>query len=152
MKYYNKLILLFVMIFILITMCVGCNGSNPIIPGIIDPNPTINPDNSTVNYVIVSTASSSVKVNESVQLVVKGYNSDDEWVILDKSKVKSWGWTVENQCYNCVKPYIDLSPKSGSLTTTFTSGKVGTFFIVSYYQENPGDAYIDDYTQITVVK
>jgi len=149
-KYNNKLILLFVMIFILITMSVGCNGSNPIIPGIIDSNPTVNPDNSTVNYVIVSTASSSVKVNESVQLVVKGYNSDDEWVILDKSRIKSWGWTVENQCYNCVKPYIDLFPKSSSLTTTFTSGKVGTFYIVAYYQENLGDAYITDYTEVKV--
>jgi len=150
-KYRNKSIL-FLMIFVFITMSVGCTGSNPIIPGIIDPNPTINPDNSTVNYVIVSTASSSVKVNESVQLVVKGYNSDDEWVILDKSKIKSWGWTVENQCYNCVKPYVDLSPKSGSLTTTFSSGITGTFFIVAYYQESPGDDYITDYTEIKVTK
>ena len=138
------------MIFIFTTMSIGCSGSNPIIPGIIDPNPTVNPDNSTVSYVIVSAASSTVKVGGSVQIVVKGYNSDDEWVILDKSKVKSWGWTVENQCYNCVKPYIDLSPKSGSLTTTFSSGVTGTFHIVAYYQENLGNEYIHDYTEVKV--
>ena len=150
MKYYNKPLLLFIMIFIIITMSVGCNGSNPIIPGIIDPNPTVNPDNSTVSYVIVSAASSTIKVNQSLQLTVKGYNSDDEWVILDKSKIKLWDWHVIGQCYNCVVELIDLSPKSGSLTTTFSSGITGTFYIVAYYLENPGDEYITDYTQVKV--
>jgi len=150
MKYYNKLILLFVMIFILIAMNIGCTGSIPIIPGITDPNPTINPDNSSVSYITVSAASSSVKVSEPAQLVVKGYNSDDEWIILDKSKVYSWGWTVQGQCYLCIKPFVELSPKSGSLTTTFSSGKTGTFYIVAYYQENPGDKYISDYTEVKV--
>jgi hypothetical protein len=140
------------MIFILVTMNIGCTGSNPIIPGIIDPNPTVNPDNSTVSYVIVSAASSSAKVGESVQIVVKGYNSDDEWIVLDKSKIKSWGWNVQGQCYNCIKPFVNLSPKSGSLTTTFSSGKSGTFFIVAYayYLENTGDDYITDYTEVKV--
>ena len=150
MKCCNKPILLFVMIFIFITMSIGCTGSIPIIPGITDPNPPVNPDNSTVSYVEVSASSSTIKINQSQQFVVKGYNSDDEWVILDKSKVKSWGWTVENQCYNCVKPYIDLSPKSGSLTTTFSSGVTGTFCIVAYYQENLGNEYIHDYTEVKV--
>ena len=138
------------MIFIFITMSIGCNGSNPIIPG-IDPNPTINPDNSTVSYVIVSATSSTIKVNQSIQLVVKGYNSDDEWVILDKSKIKFWKWSVQG-CYDCYKDYVVLNPKSGSLTTTFSSTKAGTFFIGAYYQENVGDDYITDYTEIKVVK
>ena len=152
MKYYNKLILLFVMIFILIAMNIGCTGSIPIIPGITDPNPTINPNNSSVSYITVSATSSSVKVSEPAQLVVKGYNSDDEWIILDKSKVYSWGWTVQGQCYLCIKPFVELSPKSGSLTTTFSSGKTGTFYIVAYYQENPVDEYITDFTEVKVVK
>jgi hypothetical protein len=140
------------MIFIFITMSIGCNGSNPIIPGIIDPNPTDNPDNSTVSYVKVSASSSTIKINQSQQLVVKGYNSDDEWVILDKSKVKSWDWSVIGQCYNCVVEFVNLSPKSGSLTTTFSSGITGIFYIVAYYQENPGDKYITDYTEVKVTK
>jgi hypothetical protein len=140
------------MIFAFITMSMGCTGSNPIIPGIIDPNPTVNPDNSTVSYVKVSASSSTIKINQSQQLVVKGYNSDDEWVILDKSKIKSWDWSVIGQCYNCVVEFIDLSPKSGSLTTTFSSGVTGTFYIVAYYQENPGDEYITDYTEVKVTK
>ena len=131
-------------------MSIGC-GNNPIVPG-IDPNPTENPDNSAVSYIEVTASSSPIKVNQSIQLVVKGYNSDDEWVILDKSKIKLWGWTVQGQCYNCIKPFVELSPKSGSLTTTFSSGVTGTFYIVVYYQENLGDDYITDYTEVQVVK
>jgi len=149
MKYYNKPILLFIMIFILITMSIGCNGSNPIIPEIIDPNPTVNPDNSTVSYTIVSAASSTIKINESLQFVVKGYNSDDEWVILDKTKIKSWDWTAVG-CPACYEGFLNLSPRSGSLTTTFSSGKTGTFYIVAYYQENIGDDYITDYAEVKV--
>ena len=81
---------------------------------------------------------------------MKGYNSDDEWVILDKSKIKLWDWNVQGQCYVCVKPYVTLTPQNSSLTTTFTSGTTGTFFIVAYYQENVGDDYITDYTEIKV--
>lgn len=138
------------MIFIFITMSVGCNGSNPIIPGIIDPNPTVNPENSTVSYVKVSASSSTIKINQSQQFVVKGYNSDDEWVILDKTKIKLWKWSVQGQCYVCVKPYVTLTPQSSSLTTIFTSGATGIFFIGAYYQENVGDDYITDYTEIEV--
>jgi len=143
------LIILFTVILVAM-LGYGCT-TNVTLP-VLNPNPTINPDNSTVSYVKVSAASSNIKINQSLQLVVKGYNSDDEWVILDKSKIIKWGWTVENQCYNCVKPYIGLSPKSGSLTTTFTSGKVGIFYIVAYYQEKPGDSYITDCTEVKVTK
>jgi hypothetical protein len=82
---------------------------------------------------------------------VRGYNSDDEWVILDKSKIKLWDWSTLG-CPDCFVGFINLSPKSGSLTTTFSSGKTGTFYIVAYYQENIGDDYITDYTEIKVVK
>jgi len=138
------------MIFIFITMSIGCNDNNPIIPG-INPNPTENPDNSTVSYVIVSASSSTIKINQSLQFIVKGYNSDDEWVILDKSKIKLWDWSVLG-CPDCFEGFINLSPKSGSSTTTFSSGMAGTFYIVAYYQENIGDKYITDYTEVKVVE
>lgn len=138
------------MILILIIMSIGCNAYNSIIPGIV-PNPSANPDNSTVSYVIVSADSSTIKINQSQQFVVKGYNSDDEWIILDKSKIKLWDWSVIGQCYNNIVDFVDLSPKSASLTTTFSSGKAATFYIVAYYQENIGDNYITDYRQIKVV-
>lgn len=130
-------------------MSIGCNGSNPIIPE-VNPNPTVNPGNSTVSYVIVSAASSTIKINQSLQFVVKGYNSDDEWIILDKSKIKLWDWSVLG-CPDCFVEFINLSPKSGSLTTTFTSGMAGTFYIVAYYQENPVDGYITDFMKVKVV-
>jgi hypothetical protein len=128
----------------------GCT-TNIVLPN-INPNPAANPDNDTLSYVTVSVTSDIVKVGESVQIIVKGFNSDNEWIILDKSKVYSWGWTVQGQCYLCIKPFVELSPKSGSLTTTFSSGKSGTFFIVVYYLENAGDDYITDYTEVKVTK
>ena len=131
-------------IFILILFTSGC-VSDSIVPG-IDPNPTVNPDNSTVSYVKVSASSSTIKINQSLQFVVKGYNSDDEWVILDKSKIKYWVWSVQGQCYVCVKPYVTLTPQSSSLTTTFTSGVTGTFFIGASYQETE-----PSYTEIKVI-
>jgi hypothetical protein len=146
----SKIIAGTICIFILILFSSGC-VSDSIVPG-IDPNPTVNPDNSTVSYIEVTASYSTIKVNQSQQLVVKGYNSDDEWVILDKSKVYSWGWTVQGQCYNCIKPFVELSPKRGSLTTTFTSGVAGIFYVVAYYQENAEDDCITDYTEIKVIK
>jgi len=147
-KYHNKSILLFIMIFILITMNIGCTGSNSIIPE-VNPNPTVNPNNNTVSYVKVSTTSPTIKINQSLQFVVKGYNSNDEWVILDKNKIKLWKWTVHG-CYDCFKDHVDLNPKSSSLTTTFTSDKAGTFFIGVYYKENVGDEYKTDFTELIV--
>ena len=130
----------------------GCVSeyTTPGVPG-VNPNPSTNPDNNTASYVKASSASSTIKVNQSLQFVVKGYNSDDEWVILDKSKIKSWDWSALG-CPACFEEFVDLSPKSGSLTTTFSSGKAGTFYIVAYYQENPGDVYITDFTEVEVTK
>ena len=150
MKYSKKVIIILFVLSLMAILGFGCT-TNIVLPN-INPNPAANPDNDTLSYVTVSATSDIVKVGESVQIVVKGYNSDDEWIILDKSKVYSWGWTVQGQCYLCIKPFVELSPKSGSLTTTFSSGKSGTFFIVVYYLESAGDDYITDYTEITVTK
>ena len=152
MKYVRKYLIFAVVAVVVILMIIsGCNGGSiisTVVPE-INPNPDTNPENSTLSYVKVTPSSSTIKINQSLQLVVKGYNSDDEWVILDKSKVISWHWTVMGLCYNCVKPYVTLTPKSGSLTTTFTSGVAGTFYVVVYYQENAGE-YITDYVEIIV--
>lgn len=151
MKHNLKSILSLLIFLIVLTLCTGCNGNNTIIPA-VDPNPPVNPENSTVNYIKVSAFPSTTKVNQSIQLTVKGYNSEDEWVVLDKSKIKLWKWTVQGQCYNCIKNDVDLSPKSNSLTATFASKVTGTFFIAAYYQENIADDYIADYIEIKVAK
>jgi hypothetical protein len=150
LKYSKKILIIMFIVSLMAILGFGCT-TNVILPS-VNPNPAANPDNDTLIYVTVSPTSASVKVGESVQIIVKGYNSDDEWIILDKSKVYSWDWTVQGQCYLCIKPFVELSPKSGSLTTTFSSGKTGTFFVVVYYLESAGDDYITDYTEITVTK
>lgn len=154
MKYVRKQIIFAIAVVVILVILSGCNGSSiisTVVPD-INPNPDTNPENSTLSYIEVTPSSSTIKTNQSLQLVVKGYNSDDEWVILDKSRVILWKWTVMGLCYTCVEPYVTLTPKSGSLSTTFTSGVTGTFYVVVYYQENAGDEYITDYVEIIVTK
>lgn len=148
MKCQKKYIILFITISLFVLIGSGCNSINSTVTPGINPNP----ENSTLSYVKVTPLSSTIKINQSLQLVVKGYNSDDEWVILDKSKVILWKWTVMALCYDCVEPYVTLTPKSGSLSTTFTSRVTGTFYVVVYYQENAGDEYFTDYVEIIVTK
>jgi len=150
LKYSKKILIIMFIVSLMAILGFGCTA-NIVLPS-VNPNPATNPENDTLSYVKVNSSSISLKCGESAQITLKGYNSDNEQVILDKSKVYSWGWTVQGQCYLCIKPFVELSPKSGSLTTTFSSGKTGTFFVVIYYLENPGDDYITDYAEITVIK
>ena len=150
LKYSKKVIITLFVLCLLAILEFGCTTN--VIPPIENPNPISNPENDTLSYVKLSTTSTSVKVGESVQIMIEGYNSGNEQIILDKSKVYSWDWSVQAQCYSCVEHFVELSPKSGSLTTTFSSGKSGTFFIVVYYLENLGDEYIHDYTEVKVTK
>ena len=151
-KHIKALIIINIFMLFVLLFTSGC-VSEYIAPGVpeIDPNPAVNPENSTVSDIKVIASSSTIKINQSLQFVVKGYNSDDEWVVLDKSRIKLWDWSALG-CPACFEGFINLSPKSGSLTTTFSSGRAGTFYIVAYYQENPGDDYITDYTEVKVTK
>jgi hypothetical protein len=136
------------MFFIFLIMSVGCTSNIPIIPG-INPNPPVNPDNSTVSYIEVTAPSSTINVNQSLQLTVRGYNSEDEWVILDKSKIKLWKWTVSG-CPVCIEGLVSLSPTSNSLTTTFSSGASGNFYIGAYYKEDAEAEIKSDYMEVQV--
>ena len=151
MKYKKSyIVLLTIMSILMISLC-GCSNNSiiPVIPG-TNPNPSVNPGNSTVSYIKVVASSETMEVNQSKQLVVKGYNSDDEWVILDKSKIILWKWTVTEQCGPCIAGLVSLSPTVNSLTTNFSSGAPGTFHIVAYYEENAEAEIISDYLTIQV--
>jgi len=151
MKYQKKYILLagIIMILLIIFIC-GCSNvpGIPTVPG-LNPNPNVNPENNTVSYIKVVASSSTMEVNKSQKFVVRGYNSDDEWIILDKSKIILWEWTVSG-CPVCIEGQVSLSPKSNSLTTTFTSGVSGKFYIASYYKEDAETDTISDYMEVQV--
>ena len=83
MKCQKKYIILFVTISLFVLIGSGCNSISSIVTSGINTNPDTNPGNSTVSYVKITSSSSTIKLNQSLQLVVKGYTSDDEWVILD---------------------------------------------------------------------
>lgn len=147
MKKKIKHILLFLILFISISVLFcGCNV-NPTTPG-VDPNPDTNPDNSQVSYIEVSSSASTMQTGETMQFVVKGYNSEDEQVILDESKLFLWRWTVTGQCASCIADLVNLSPTKNSLVTAFSSGATGTFYIAAYY--SIGEDFRSDFKEIQV--
>jgi len=146
-KYKVKSLIIVALVFML--LC-GCNSATPTTPG-IDPNPDENPDNSEVSYIEVTSSASTMQTGETMQFVVKGYNSDSEQVIIDKSKIILWKWTVTGvACASCVAGLVNLSPTSNSLTTNFSSGAAATFHIAAYYKESEGVDAISDYKTIQV--
>jgi len=152
-KYQKKYIILLGIIIILIIIFIcGCKNipSIPTVPG-LNPNPNINPENSTVSYIKVVASSDTMEVNQSQQFVVKGYNSNDEWVILDKSKIILWKWTVTGLCPTCIEGQVSLYPKSNSLTTNFSSGVTGKFYIGAYYKENDDAEIISHFVEVQVI-
>lgn len=73
MLYVKKSIFVFIII-LLMVVCffAGCSHiDNPLIPE-INPNPTVNPENSTVSYIKVGALLFTIKVNQSIELVLKG--------------------------------------------------------------------------------
>jgi hypothetical protein len=150
MKYQKKFIVLSGMIMIFVIFICGCANTPgiPTVPG-SNPNPNVNPENSEVSYIEVSSSVSTMQTGETMQFVVKGYNSDDEWVILDKSKIILWKWTVTGvACPACIS--ASLSPTSNSLTTTFSSGAAATFHIAAYYKENEESEIKSSYKTVQV--
>jgi len=146
-KYKVKSLIIVTLVFML--LC-GCSSATPTTPG-IDPNPDENPDNSEVSSIEVTSLASTMQTGETMQFVVKGYNSDSEQVIIDKSKITLWKWTVTGvACASCVAGLVNLSPTSNSLTTTFSSGAAATFHIAAYYKESAGADAISDYKTIQV--
>ena len=139
-----------IIVILIFTLLCGCNAASPITPG-VDPNPNENPENSEVSYIEVTSSASTMQTGEKMQFVVKGYNSDSEQVIIDKSEIILWKWTVTGvACPACISGLVSLSPTSNSLSTTFTSGVAATFHIAAYYKENAGTDVISDFKTIQV--
>lgn len=149
MKYKKSYIVLLTIISILMISLCGCSN-NPVIPG-TNPNPNVNPENSEVSYIEVTSSASTMQTGETMKFVVKGYNSDSEQVIIDKSKIILWKRTVTGvACPACVYDDSSVKPTSNSLTTTFSSSIAATFHIAAYYKENAGADVISDFKTIQV--
>lgn len=136
-----------IIVTLIFTLLCGCNAS-PTTPE-VDPSPDVDPENSEVSYIEVTSSASTMQTGETMQFVVKGYNSDSEQVIIDKSKIILWKWTVTGvACPACIS--ASLSPTSNSLTTTFSSGAAATFHIAAYYKEGAGADAISDFKTVQV--
>jgi len=146
----NKHTVIFLIIVALVlSVLSGCN-TIPTIPG-TNPNPGVNPENSEVSYIEVTSSASTMQTGETMQFVVKGYNSDSEQVIIDKSKIILWKRTVTGvACPACVYDDSSVKPTSNSLTTTFSSSAAATFHIAAYYKEDAEAETISDYSTVLV--
>ena len=146
-KYKVKSLIIVTLVFML--LC-GCSAATPTTPG-VDPNPDENPVNSEVSYIEVTSSASTMNTGETMKFVVKGYNSDSEQVIIDKSKIVLWKVTaIGIACWECIEGSVHLNPTSNSFTTSFSSGKAATFSIGAYYRESAGADAISDFKIIQV--
>lgn len=138
-----------IIVTLIFTLLCGCNAS-PTTPE-VNPDPDVNSENSEVSYIEVTSSASTMQTGETMKFVVKGYNSDSEQVIIDKSKIILWKWTVTGvACPDCISGLVSLSPTSNSLTTTFSSGAAATFHIAAYYKEGAGADVKSDFKTIQV--
>ena len=98
-------------------------------------------DSYTVSYIRVNPSVVTMQVNTSKIFKVWAYDSEDNSIPIDPSKV-TWDW---NACFVCGAS-AELNPKSGSLKTTFTPYSTGTYKVYAYYKGK------NDYSPITVTK
>lgn len=96
-------------------------------------------DSYTVSYIKVTPSSASMKVNTSKVFKVYAYDSENEVIPIDPSKV-TWKW---GGCSVCGLS-AEINPKSGSTKTTFTPKKSGSYRIYATYKNKT------DYSPITV--
>jgi hypothetical protein len=113
----------FLIILLAVLLITGCDGFIP------DNPEQYYEENTELDYLKVIPSHVTMKVNESKKFEVKAYNTDDNLIRIDASEVK---WVATYQCPNCGKVW-KLSPAKGSLQTTFTPLKAGSYEVWANY-------------------
>lgn len=129
MKTRIKLIILIGIISIFSIFYSGCNYVAP----------DMNYDNYVVSYIKVIPTTATMSINASKLFEVKAYDSENNLIPIDPSKVE---WEASFQCWVCGKVW-ELNPESGSTTTYFTPEKEGKYYIFAHYKENTDYSPID---------
>jgi len=98
-------------------------------------------DSYSVSYIRVIPAWANVKMYTSKTFTVKAYDSEGYSIPVDPSKVY---WSCTYQCPACGTVW-ELNPTSGSITTSFTPKKIGTYYIKATYKGKTDDSRIKVY-------
>ena len=118
MKYQKKLVFFMGIIFLLSLLISGCNFVTP------------DYESYTVSYIKVSPTFAYMKVNTSKTFKVYAYDSEDNIISVDSSKVS---WELAFECPVCLNVGV-INPKNGSITTSFTPYRTGLYHIYAYYE------------------
>lgn len=129
MNLQKKFIIMLGILIIIIILNSGCTFMTP------------NYDNYIVSYIRVSPSSATMQVNASKQFEIKAYDSEDNLVPVDPSKV-DWDWGPK--CSTCGKT-AKVSPENGSIKTNFVPYSTGTFKVYVYYKDKT------DYSPVNVI-
>jgi hypothetical protein len=121
----KKLILLIFIIFLSAFLFIGCDGVVPSTPG-----DEYDEENTELSYLKVLPGSTELKVNQSKKFEVKAYNSDNNLVAIDVTKVK---WVATYECPVCGVVW-KLSPTKNSLQTTFTALEAGSYEVWAKFE------------------
>lgn len=118
MNYQKKLIFIMGVIFIFSLLISGCNFVTP------------DYESYTVNYIKVSPTFAYMKVNTSKTFKVYAYDSENNIIHVDSSKVS---WKLAFECPSCLNVGV-INPKNGSTTTSITPYRTGLYHIYAYYE------------------
>ncbi len=119
MKKINQLSLIIIAVVIVILIS-GCDSIIPVNPG-----EEYDEENTILEYIRVIPGKVDMAVNQSQKFELKGYNSENRLIAMDPSLVK---WVATHSCGMGMVVW-NLSPKKGSLQTTFTPLEAGNYKI-----------------------
>ena len=115
MKKIGLFLLIIIMSAFLLTACDGLVPSTP--------DEGYDEENTELAYLKVIPSQLEMSVNQSKKFEVKAYNSDNNLIAIDVTKVK---WVASYECIACGAVW-KLSPTQNSLQTTFTPLDVGSY-------------------------
>ncbi len=130
MDFQKKLIILLGNIIIFLILISGCMFVTP------DYN------SYTVSYIKVIPSEATMQVNTSKIFKVLAYDSEDNLIPIDPSKVS---WDFAFQCPLCTD-VGEINPESGSISTYFTPKNIGRYNVYAHYKGKT------DYSPVNVVQ
>jgi len=127
LNYQKTLIILLFIISVLSLLISGCTFVTP------------DYDSYTISYIKVTPTSATMEINTSKFFKLWAYDSEDNSVPIDSSKVT---WTASYECWACGTVWT-INPKNGSITTYFTPKKAGRYRIYGHYKGRVDSSIID---------